>query len=80
MMRLLKTWWIEVVWVAGCILLRLNYVWDQRSIKCEACMDFRWCPPCETPFMADFWEYLAVFNAIVVVSMIIRRVLATRSA
>jgi len=60
--------------------LRLNYVWDQRSIKCEACMDFRWCPPCETPFMADFWEYMAVFNAIVVVSMIIRRVLATRSA
>jgi len=30
--------------------------------------------------MADFWEYMAVFNAIVVVSMIIRRVLATRSA
>lgn len=74
----LKTWAIEWLWIAGWILLSLNYVFEKASIKCEICLDFSYCPPCKTPFMTNFWLILAVFNALIVASMIVRRGLQIR--
>lgn len=73
MKQVLKSWAIEIAWAGGWILLSLIYFLDKGSIKCEHCIDFSYCPPCETPFMTNFWLSMAIFNAIIVGSMIIRR-------
>ncbi|QQS03521.1 MAG: hypothetical protein IPK50_14580 [Fibrobacterota bacterium] len=73
MKRIFKSWAIEIVWAGGWILLCLIYFVEKISIRCEQCIDLRNCPPCETGFMTNFWIYMALFNAIIVGSMIIRR-------
>lgn len=73
MKRVLKNWAIEIAWAAGSTCLSLIYILEKISIRCEPCIDLSCCPPCQTRFMADFWLHMAIFNAIIVGSMIVRR-------
>lgn len=53
--------WI-IIWIAINIILIGNYVFHSYSIRCEPCMEGFPCPPCETPYMKEFWKYFIGWN------------------
>jgi len=76
----IKKWIIEVIWILGNLLLIIKYFIDKTHIQCEPCIDINNCPPCQTDFMRDFWIYLAIFNILVVVGLIIKKINGSQHA
>lgn len=56
--------WIFRVGTIGNILLVFKYYWDMYTIQCEPCLPDMPCPPCRTAFMANFWTYFIIWNAV----------------
>ncbi len=71
----IKDWIIEIIWIAGNFVLILKYFIDKIGIRCEPCIDVNNCPPCQTDFMRDIWIYAAIFNILIIIGMIIKKII-----
>lgn len=73
MKRFIRNWIIEIIWIAGNLILILKYYIDKIGLACEPCLDVDDCPPCQTDYMRDFWIYLAIFNVLIIIGLIIKK-------
>lgn len=71
----IKKWIIEFTWIVGNLILILKYFIDKISIRCEPCIDANNCPPCQTDFMRDFWIYTMIFNILIIIGLIIKKII-----
>lgn len=75
MKRFIKKWIIEIIWILGNLVLILKYFIDKLTVRCEPCIDVNNCPPCQTDFIRDIWMYIAVFNILIVIGLIIGKII-----
>ena len=71
----IKRWIVEIIWIVGNLVLILQYFIDKISIRCEPCIDVINCPPCQTDFMRDFWIYAVIFNILIIIGLIIKKII-----
>ncbi len=68
----MKKWAVEIIWITGNIGLVLKRFFDWAAMACAPCPPGERCPPCQTEFMSQFWIYMTIFNALIVLVLIIK--------
>ena len=69
-----RKWKIEIIWIIGNLTFIIKYSIDRYFIQCEPCLDINNCPPCQTDFMRDFWIYTAIFNILIIIGLIVKKI------
>lgn len=62
---------VIIIWLAVNLILAIKYYWDAVNIQCEPCLPGIKCPPCQTSFMANFWEYFSIINIVMFLIMVV---------